>query len=803
MENYKNPKLPIVERVDDLMARMSIEQKLSQMQCIMTQGTDPSSVLGHFPNGVGEIGVFGGGTTAKETMETNRAIVDCVMKTPLGIPPLIHVEAITGLMAPETTVYPSAIGLGATFSPETVYEMSDIIRKQMMTSGFRQALSPVMDVGRDPRWGRIGETYSEDPTLAAAMSVAFVKGLQGEDLTEGIVATGKHFLGYSLTDGGLNMASSPIPHRDLREVYAKPFQAAITEGGLGSVMNTYGSIDNELVISSENILTGLLREEMGFEGVVVSDYMSIQHIPQHRMSKDMNDAGIMALKAGLDSELPFPQGFSKNIIDAVQNGELDIAYVDRAVRRILTTKFKLGLFENPYPREDWFDKEYSNSNYKAHSLKAARKSIVLLKNDGLLPLSKDTKNIAVIGPHADSLRMLFGCYTHPASVEMDLGRAKGEMAGMGGASSMAMEEEDDGFVQSALMPNSDVLREHEIVTAEMEKVLRGKTPTVLESIRSKCPNAEISYTVGCEIAGTNRSEFDIAVEQATNADVVVLTLGGKYGWGRNCTIGEGIDCDDIGLPGIQEEFAKAVIETGTPCIVVHMDARPLSSEYIAENASAVLECWFPGTTGGESIADVIFGDYNPAGRLPVTVARNAGQIPIHIGQKIGNSYFTKDMNMVLARYCEGDKTPLFYFGHGLSYSSFAYSNLKVQDEALPNGTVKIFCDVSNTGTVDGDEVVQLYISDLLSSMVRPAIEFAGCERVFLKAGETKTVSFCAKTSQFAFMDKDNKWVVEPGEMAVFVGGSSNNLMLEGKFSITEYAEIDPIHRGFFAKTEIL
>lgn len=802
MERYKNSSLSPKERTDDLISKMTLEEKVSQLLCIMIVG-EPSDTLSRFPYGVGEIGVFGGGTNARETLETNKKIVECVLKSPNSIPPVIHIEALTGLVGPESTVFPSAIGLAATFSADTVKKMGEIIRSQMLASGFRRALSPVMDVGRDPRWGRIGETYGEDPTLASEMSVAFVKGLQGDDLAKGIATTGKHFLGYSLSDGGLNMASCPIPSRDLREVYAKPFQAAITEADMVTIMNSYGSVNGELVTISKHILTDLLRDEMGFDGAVVSDYMSIQHVPQHRLASDMTEAGIMALKAGLDIECPFPASYF-NLIGAVKSGKLDESYIDKAVRRVLEAKFKLGLFENPYPFEELFEEAYTNPENVKHSLKVAQESIVLLKNDNVLPINKNVKKIAVIGPHADSLRLLFGCYTYPAALEMDIGRAKGEMAGMGGASSeMGQPEEDDGFVQSEPMAESEVLREHELVTEALEKMLRGKTPTILESIRAKFSNAEVVYEAGCEIAGNDQSGFGDAIAAAENADVVIMTAGGKYGWGRNCTIGEGIDCDDIGLPGVQEKLAIALHKTGTPCILVHLDARPLSSAYISDNFAAILENWFPGTTGGEALAAVLSGEYNPAGRLPVTVARNAGQIPTFVGQKIGNSYFTEGMNMVLARYCDNKKTPLHYFGEGLSYSKFEYSNLSLSNTTTPDGEIEVTFDVKNIGEVDGDEVAQMYVSDLIASMVRPYMEFAGCCRVFLKSGEKRTIRFTARTDQFAFINKNGKWVVEEGEMQVMVGGSSSNLPLIGQFKIEGTAVINPIKRGFYATAEIV
>ncbi|GHU88079.1 beta-glucosidase [Clostridia bacterium] len=791
MEKYKDASAPISERVEDLLSRMDLAQKIAQLQCMMVAGDDPSLMLANFPNGLGEAVVFNSAQSPQDAAEYNRKVVELISANPLGIPPIIHAEAITGLNGVGATIFPSAIGLGATFNPDTVREMGDIIRRQMTSAGYRQALSPVMDVARDPRWGRIGETYGEDPTLDAEMSVAFTKGLQGGDLKSGVVVTGKHFLGYGFGDGGLNMATNPITPRELREVYAKPFQAAITEAGMQSVMNSYGTIDGEVVIGSKHILTDLLRGEMKFEGVTVSDYMAIDWLVTRKVAPDVAAAGIAALEAGLDVELPMPKGYAANLAGA------DIALIDRSVRRVLETKFKLGLFENPYPFTEEISDAYFNPANMAHSLKAARESIVLLKNDGILPLSKDTKKIAVIGPHADSIRLLFGCYTLPAGVEMGMSRSMTDMAGLDGLAGMA--PEDDGFVPADLMEGCEVRKERDDVRYALQAMFGSVTPTILASVQAKCPGTEVVYAKGCEVAGTDRSGFKEALDAAKNADVVILTVGGKYGWGDTCTIGEGIDNDDVGLTGVQEELARELSEVGTPTVVVHMDARPLSSEFIKENFPAIIENWFPGITGGAALADVLFGDYNPAGRLPATAARNAGQIPVYAGQKNGNSYAANRHGFVLARYNEGTKEPLFYFGEGKSYTEFEYGNLNI---STADGVSQISCFVKNVGKVDGEEVVQLYVSDELASMLRPYREFAGCKRVALKAGETKTVRFTVRDDQFAFLDKDMRWVVEQGEMTVQVGASSEDIRLKGSFQIEKTRIIEGHKRGFYAKTEV-
>ncbi|MHB8806135.1 MAG: glycoside hydrolase family 3 N-terminal domain-containing protein [Anaerolineaceae bacterium] len=797
MKPYQDVSLPVEERVNDLMSHMTVEQKVAQLQCLMFMGGEVENALKAFPNGLGTLTGFGGAPSIEGNADfSNKAQKAVIEKNDLGVPVLQHCEALTGMNAAGGTIFPSAIGLGATWNPDTIEKMTQIIRKQMVAVGIRHALSPVMDIARDPRWGRVGETYGEDPTLCAAMSVAFTKGLQGDNLKDGVVATSKHFLGYGFSDGGLNMASNPIPPRELRESFGKPFQAAITEANLESVMNSYGTIDGEMIIKSKHILTDLLRDEMGFKGTVVSDYMSINRAVGLKVSADAAAAGVEALKAGLDVELPMPYGFTQTLVDAVKEGRIEEFYVDRALRRILTTKFKLGLFENPYAREELIPEAYDPQKTKIHSLKAAREAIVLLKNEGILPLCKDIKKIAVIGPHGDSLRLLFGCYTYPALLEMAMGGSMTEMAGTMDGFAAA-----DTTPKSPLFEGSRVRSEAAVVTETIKAIFSQKTPTILASIKAKCPNAEVVYEKGCDIAGTNRKGFDSAINAAKSADVVILTLGGKYGWGNNCTTGEGVDTDDIGLTGVQEELAKLIFETGTSCVMVHMDAKPLSSEFIAENFPSIIENWFPGDTGGEALADVLFGDYNPAGRLPITAARNSGQIPIYAMHRNGNSY--RKMNtMILNDYVDGSKSPLFYFGEGKSYTTFAYSNLQLDKKIRADGTVHLSCDVMNSGDRDGEEVVQIYVRDELASMLRPNKELAGFARVALKAGETRKVHFYIRADQFAFLDVDMKWIVEAGEMSIQVGASSEDIRLEDKFEIENTTYIDGKNRGFFAKTKI-
>nr|WP_305136009.1 glycoside hydrolase family 3 N-terminal domain-containing protein [uncultured Schaedlerella sp.] len=795
MDDFKNTEKAPEVRAKDLLGRMTWEEKLAQLQCVMVMDTEGMSELADKKYGIGEIMVQSAAEDPVKTAEVNRKIIHHVVENSrFGIPPILHAEALSGAVLPGAMVFPSAIGLGATFHPAAVEAMTDTISQQMRAAGYRQALSPVMDLGRDPRWGRIGETYGEDPALCAMMSVAFTKGLQGKDSEKEVAATGKHFLGYSYGDGGLNMSSNPITERDIREEYAKPFQAAISEAGLMSVMNSYGSLDHELVIGSEKFLTSLLRDEMKFDGAVVSDYHSIDKLVSHRITEDMTEAGVKALKAGLDVECPMPVGYTEELLKWVESGKLDGAYIDRAVLRVLELKFKLGLFENPYPLDpEMVRNAFYSQEHERRSLQAARESIVMLKNEGILPLDKQKKKVAVIGPHADSIRLLFGCYTLPAAVDMGLSGALSEMAGMEEAAKKA-----DTVERADTYEGSNVLREPEIVGQALAGMYGQTTPTILSCIKEKLADSEVTYEKGCEYAGYDRSGFAPAIQAAKEAEVAIVTAGGKYGWGGSCTVGEGIDSAGIGLTGVQEELILELCRTGTPVVLIHMDARPLSSEAVKDSCSAILEFWYPGTTGGQAVADVIFGDYNPAGRLPVTAARNAGQIPVYAGQKTGNAYPAVRSKMSLCKYVEDCVEPLYPFGHGLSYSSFVYSDLQITDGAPCDGEIEVSLNITNVSDRDGEEVVQIYIEDVLAEMLRPNREFAGCDRIFLKAGETKTVEFRMKADQFAYLDQQMEWFVEAGEMKVYAGASSDDIRLTGKFRILDSGRIEGNRRGFYA-----
>lgn len=798
MENvYMRDKESIAKKARKIIEGMTDEQKLAQLSCMFCGEEIPAEVLHSFPNGLGEISVMPG-EDGKDELAAKVEKEQEIVTGHCSIPAIRHNEAVTGLMTADGTVFPAAIGLGATWNPNVVEEMTEIIRKQMVSVGIRQALSPVMDVARDPRWGRVGETYGEDPTLCAAMSVAFTKGIQTDNLENGVIATGKHFLGYGMSEGGLNMAVNAIPERELREVYAKPFQAAITEAGLASVMNSYGVIDGEMVIGSRRILTQLLREEMGFDGIVVSDYMSINKMIDLKNSESPEKAGIQALKAGLDSELPMPFGYQEGILKLISEDQEAKQAFERAVQKMIEAKIKLGLFEEPSGRKGLLEEAYDRTKTIPAAIRAARESIVLVKNDGILPLDKKPQKIAVIGPHADSMRLLFGYYTYPAVLDRNISGSLSDMAGM---QDIPKEEKENPY-QMPYLEGCTVRGTSPYIEERVRKIMGDRAITILEAIREKCPDAEVVFEKGCEIAGTDRSGFAAAENAAKESDLVLLVGGGKSGWGSNCTTGEGIDTDRIGLPGVQEELAERIYALQARAVYIHMDAKPLSSEFISEHYPAIIEYWFPGEAGGRALADVLFGDYNPAGRLPMTVPRNAGQIPVYSSQKNGSGY-QGGMGMVLCKYVESTKEPLHYFGEGCSYTTFVYSNLQVQKEVKAAGSVELSCVVTNTGERDGEEVVQVYVTDEMASMMRPVQELAGFCRVGLKAGESKKICFSMKADQFAFLDQNMDWIVEAGTMTVKIGGSSKDIRLTGTFEITDTRVIDGKNRGFYGKSRII
>lgn len=802
MFDYQNPKLTPQERATDLLGRMTLEEKIDQLGCLFFDGWGMPDFESKTSVALGTMGAMSLTHSVGELAEILKKAQEHVMsKSRFGIPALIHVEAVTGGLFVEATSFPSPITQASTWNPKLVEEMSDCIRQQLVSVGYRHVLSSVFDIARDPRWGRLTETYGEDETLAAAMASAYVSGIQGKNPKEAVAACGKHFVGHGVTEGGLNMNQNNITERELREVHCKPFQAAITEAGLMTIMNSYCNVNREAIIGSKRILTDLLRDEMAFKGVLVSDYVSIDRlISPYQICDNYVDAGILALKAGLDVEYPAPNGLSRRLVEAVEDGRLDAALIDRSARRLLELKFELGLFENPLPRLDRIKETFHDVRSEEVDRRLARESVTLLKNaNDILPLHKTAKRIAIIGPHANRVRSLFGSYSYAGGIDMQEDAKNNE--GMASKQQIPGSAQGDGWLQR--FPGE--IRETPIY---VENLIRKSYPgikTLFEAIRDYLPDAKVTTAMGISYTGNRMAAYQDALNCAADADIVILTLGGQNGWGVVATNGEGIDNANIGLPGMQEQFARDVYALRKKTVVVHIDGKPLSNEYVSSHFDGIFECWQMGQYGFEELAKVIFGDYNPAGRLPVTVARNAGVLPCYYGQPRGTGYISAGRFGVVSNrfgYINEDVHPIYPFGHGLSYTQFEYRNIELSNDKVPaDGEVTVTAEIANVGKYDGEEVVQLYVYDKLSSMVRPEFVLTGFGRIALKAGETKKIAFKLPMSQLAFLDIDMNWKVEGGAMKFMLGASSSDIRLEKEFDIVGDAFVDGRTRGFYTLAE--
>ncbi len=763
MKKAPDTKNDIKGKVKTLISKMTLEEKVAQLGSIFPKPLlangkfAPTGAAKELKNGIGHISAPALGTNlplhevAEFINDVQKYLVE---NTRLGIQAIVHEECLNGFRGKGATIFPQNIGLASTWQPDLIGRITTTIRQQMRTVGIHQGLAPVLDVTRDPRWGRVEESFGEDPYLVGQMAVAYVRGLQGNDIKKGIVATTKHFAGHGLPEGGLNCAPSHIPPRLFREVYLYPFEKAVKEGGVLSVMNAYHEIDGIPCAASEELLTHILRNEWGFDGVVVSDYFAIaQLMTTHKIAADLSDAAALALQAGLDVELPFTNAYGEPLVKAVKKGKVPIAILNLSVSRVLTLKYRLGLFENPYVNPEAVLKVTDTPVDRQLALEAAHKSIILLKNDkNLLPLNKDIRSIAVIGPNADSQRNLLGDYTFASHSAFEI--KKDEKTG------------DVGLV----MKN---FKEGMVATPKVISVFEG-----IKAAVSK--NTKVFYAKGCDVHSSNKDGFNEAIKAARGADIAIVVVGDKSGLMPDNTSGEMRDRDMLALPGVQEEMVKAVYETGTPVVLVLVNGRPYTMQWLAEKIPAIVNAWEPGEEGGRAVADVLFGDYNPGGKLPISFPLNEGQIPTYYGHKPSGR-----KSDPWTDYVDGNARPLYEFGYGLSYTSFEFSNLRIESAKIPvNGKLKITADIKNTGKSEGDEVVQLYINDVVASVTRPVKELKSFERVHLKPNEKKTVTFEVEAEQLAFYNRKMERKVEPGIFKVMVGRSSADILLEGKFEVT-------------------
>ena len=777
---YKDAARPVAERVDDLLRRMTLEEKLAQIASVWVYEVlesgqfSESKARERIGQGIGQITRIGGASNSPPRQSAglaNQIQRFLVEHTRLGIPAIVHEESCSGYMAMGATCFPQIIGVASTWNPDLVEQMAGVIRAQMRAVGAHQSLAPVLDIARDPRWGRTEETFGEDPYLTSRMGTAYVTGLQGDDFKTGVMATGKHFLGYGVTEGGMNWAPGHVGWRELREVFLAPFKAALKEGQLASIMNSYHELDGIPCATSDEIFRDLLRDELGFDGLVVSDYFAIDMIgAYHRAARDKRESAVLAMKAGINVELPSFDCYGEPLRQAVENGEIGMDLIDEAVSRILSWKFELGLFENPYVDAGAAPAVFDTAEQRTLAREIARQSCVLLKNDGgLLPLSKDVASIAVIGPNAASLRNLMGDYSYPAHIE-------------------ALAETTTLSVFETAVPDEITLVEHSV---DMVSILDG--------IRARVSaQTQVRYAKGCDVLSQDTSGFDEAVRIARESDVAILVMGDKAGLTADCTTGESRDRAELGLPGVQEDLVRAVLATGTPAVLVLVTGRPLTLTWMADDVPAILEAWLPGEEGGNAVADVLFGDANPGGKLTMAFPRHAGQIPVFYNHRPsgGRSHWQEN-------YVETSAKPLYPFGYGLSYTEFKIANLQISPGQVRAGDmVTISVEVTNTGARRGDEVVQLYTHSTATGITRPVKELKGFKRVSLEPGETRIVRFGLAVNQLGFYDRDRRFVVAPGVVDVMVGDSSVNLPCRGTFEIVgEVADI-AASKVYFSTAEV-
>lgn len=813
MELYKDKNQPIAARVEDLLSRMTLEEKCAQLcgdlpASFLADGkVDHEALKAKFSDGHGRftqfstVGIADPAFIARVANEVQRFFVE---ETRLGIPVALQTENLCGYPGAGGTLFPAQVNLGCTWEPELAEEMSAHIGQESRALGLTSAMSPVIDVVRDPRWGRTYETYGEDPYLVSQFGIGYVRGMQNQ----GVSCIGKHFLGYAVTEGGLNTTAHRMGKREMYEIFATPFEAAEKEAGLDAVMCNYGEIDGLPVIDNPDIIGKLLREDMGFKGVVTTDGAALLRTHQvYHIGKSYEDAGVIAKRAGTDTEIPIGNAFRK-LPEAVRAGKLDEKCIDESVRRVLTVKFKCGLFENPYCDEAQVAAALGGENKTALSKKIAADSLVLLKNDGTLPLKKGTK-LALIGPHADSLRYPVSGYTYPAYIEMMTAGARGESVSIGGMADEADNKPKKKSADSNLFTSMlAVLDEKQKASLDdMNTVLRKMGARSLREVLSE--RFEMTYAQGCAIIGEDESGIPAAVEAAESADVVVLACGGNSGW-VNVTGGEGKDRQHLGLPGVQQKLLEALIATGKPVVMVLYGPQIFALPWADGHCAAILEAFMPGQYAGEVISDALDGTANPGGKMTMTIPRNAGQLPIYYNHRIGSGYdLLKDAyngfasSILSGGYVDGPDTPLYHFGHGLSYTSFALSDLCIAQPEIPtDGELTVSAAVQNTGDREGDEVVQLYTRFTDANVTRPVLSLAGFKRVSLKPGEKKTVTFRMKMAQLGYYNENMDFVMEPGELNIYIGTASDQLPLRGTVGVTGEPAMLKGRRSYVCSTEV-
>lgn len=759
-EVYRDGNISVEQRVNDLLSRMTLDEKVDQLSMkslgqleLNESGEVTAASLEQLFQGR-SIGCLESPFVEHEKIAKFSEAADVYLReqTRLGIPAIQIAECLHGQLALGTTIFPQAIAQGSTWNPDLVHRMAEIIAREASASGVDQALSPLFDLARDPRYGRVEECYGEDAYLVSRMGTAYVTGMQGDaEVTRSripenhLMCTAKHFVAYGIPQSGINIAPAVVGERELRSLHLPPFEAAVKEANIYSIMPGYHEVDGIPVHASHWLLTDILREEWGFEGFVFSDYTAIDMLHNfHHTAADKKETAMQAIEAGVDLEAPSPYAYGELKV-LVESGELDEKILDLAVKRILMAKFRAGMFDNPYEISPDRATRVHTPEHILHARQMAEESIILLKNDHqLLPLDAEKlQSIAVIGPNADQVQ--FGDYSITKS------------------------------------------NDYGVTTLEGIRELAGEKVT-------------INYARGCGITDLDRSGFNEAVEAARKSDVVVLVIGGTsiiysgIGWGNDQldihnTCGEGMDRTTLDPPGVQPNLIRAIYATGKPVVLVQVHGRAYSIPWEKEHIPAIVEAWYPGEQGGLAIANVLFGNVNPSGKLPVSVPQSVGHIPtVYDYKPSGRGYYNRPGTPEEPGrdYVFSSPEALFCFGHGLSYTQFEYANLKIENQAVSAAEpLRLSVEIKNIGATKGKEVVQLYINDRVSSVSTPVKMLKGFQKIELEPGASRRVEFIVGFDELSLWNRDMVKVVEPGIFEVQVGSSSEDIRLTDEFSVTE------------------
>ncbi|SDQ64939.1 glycoside hydrolase family 3 N-terminal domain-containing protein [Quadrisphaera sp. DSM 44207] len=742
-------------RVEELLASMTLEEKLAQLVGLWEgrggdgEGGDVAPMQDAMQSEDAEFEAFAARGLGQLTRPFGTAPVDPVegarrlaakqrwltQNTRLGVPALVHEECLTGLAAWRATTFPAPLTWGASFHPELVERVGAAIGASMASLGVHQGLAPVLDVVRDARWGRVEECISEDPYVVGTVATAYVRGVQ----STGVVATLKHFVGYSNSRAGRNLAPVHAGPREVADVLMLPFEMAVLDGGVDSVMNSYAEVDGLPVAADASLLTGVLRERWGFTGTVVADYFSVAFLQTlHGVAADLGDAASQAISAGIDVELPTGTAYLEPLAEQVRSGQLPEEVVDRALRRVLEQKARLGLLDAAFDPDAVGPIDLDPPEHRELARVLAEEGVVLLSNDATLPLGTGaqgpTGRVAVVGPNADDSSALFGCYSFA----------------------------------------NHVLAQHPGVELGL------RAPTVLEALRAELPSAQVEHVRGCDVDTDDTSGLEAAVAAARGADLCVAVVGDRAGLFGRGTSGEGCDADDLDLPGVQRQLVEALLETGTPVVLVLLTGRPYAVDWALARCAAVVQAFFPGQEGAGAIAGVLSGRVNPSGRLPVSLPRSVGAQPYsYLHPRLGGASSVSNL----------DTAPVLPFGHGLSYTTFEHTDLRVADAEVPtDGSIRVSVRVANTGERAGADVVQLYATDPVASVTRPVVQLLGYARVPLEAGQSAQVAFDVPTTRLAFSDRRTVRVVEPGTIELAIGTSCQDPVLEAGVEL-----VGPVH----------